>query len=336
VLCPLSNGEILGVVSDFDGAVHLIDPLARSYLQRVDLTEPAVDLSCCGDYAIVSSGAFIRYPRGRPVVTQPLGLQDRPPLVVDLIQRLQVAQDDPDLPGSSANQCGIRPGTVLSATLAEQRVDQLSFDQGSGQLQSTGNSLDANAPIHLAVSPLGRCAVWVDNDNLIQLLDIDTLDAMPPVAVSPGLSMLDACMSNDFVLVRSAFPDRVEAYDYGRDCRVQDNHRWIVEVPAPALVQTPAVSSMACPGNLLFMTVDGGDTTPVGDEIIVRQQHTGRLITRFTGDGLNGPLGIAVLILPPTRPIPTLSAAMLALLAIVCLCWGGWLLRREARMRPNP
>ncbi|GAB4184544.1 MAG: hypothetical protein Tsb002_07630 [Wenzhouxiangellaceae bacterium] len=322
-LCPLSDGSVIAAISDLQGSVHLFDPVNRTYLDQVDLTEPALAVSCCGDFLTVSSGAFVQLDPDQelPPILQ-FGLDDRPPLVVDLQQRIQVAQQDDQLPGASAMQCGLQAQQVLSASLAEQTVDRMTFNRANGQLSSTFDSLDVTDPVHLTVSPQGRCGALVSDDNQVSGLLVETLTDTTTVDVAQGLTMLDACQGDFHLFVRSAFPDRLEAYPYNRRCEIADQPDWTLMPPPPALIQTPAVGTMTCRGHLLFVSVDGGSATPDGDRIEVYQQNSGRLIQQITGNGLNGPLGIDVLIRPPTRPIPALRGATLLVLALILLIAG--------------
>lgn len=321
-ICPLSDGRVVGAVSDFSGRVHLLDPRTQLFKQSISLTQPAAALSCCGDYLIVSSGAFIRLPQQPPPPGQ-LGLEDRIPLVVDLLADLEVTQQALDLPGSTSNQCGVLADTVFTTTLARDTVDRLLFDSQDGQLQTTFDSMDADDPVHVLVGAGGRCGAWVsDGDNSLTGFTVDSFSETNTVTAANGLSMLDACMGRDRIFIRSVFPDEIAAFDIDANCQIHATPSYRLDVPGPALGQFPAVNTMSCHGDLLFVAVDGGDNTPLGDAIAVFQQHSGRPVSTIQQTQLNGPQGIAVVARPPGYAIPLFNPMGLIIFMLTLLFSG--------------
>lgn len=329
-ICPLSDGAVQVALSDFNGSVHLFDFQTLTLLQTISITEPAAGLSCCGDFLLVSSGSFSRRDRPPP----PAGINDRPPLVVDLVQGIQVAQEAADLPGVTVMQCeaasrnaGSR--NVLAASQAQQSLYRFDFDLQRGQLSDNFDQLDITDPLSIALSPGGRCAALVQNDDQLLSLQIQPLQVVDQITMPSSLSPLDACMGPQDVFVRSAFPDRLNAFAYELDCSLAATPRWQLELAPPASLAFANVASLACGDQLLFASVDGGDATAAGDGVTVIQQADGRVNTLIAGLNVNGPQGLAIYFQRPPLAVPLLSMTGFVSL-IVLFVWIVWQMRRRA------
>lgn len=318
-ICPLSDGSVRIALSDFNGSVHLFDFQTLSLLQSISITEPAAGLSCCGDFLLVSSGSFSRRHDPPP----PAGINDRPPVVVDLIQAIQVAQDALDLPGVTVLQCDALGHNVLAASQAQQSLYRFDFDPQRGQLSENFEQLDITDPLSIALSPGGRCGALVQNDDQLLSLQIQPLQVVDQITMPGSLSPLDACMGPQDLFVRSAFPDRLNAFAYDLDCSLAATPRWQLELAPPASLAFANVASLACSDQLVFASVDGGDATPDGDAVAVIQQADGRVNTLIAGLEVDGPQGLAIYFQRPPLAVPLLGmTGFVSLIGLLLLTAG--------------
>lgn len=326
-ICPLSNGTIIGAVSDIGSVIHIVNPFTLELLDSIPVSLPAVDISCCGDYLLVSDGAFIRQ---RPLPPLMLRGQDRAPVVVDLIHQEEVFQTDSDLPGATANACSNDQSFALTASLAFGEVDLLDFDINTGQLSTTFTTVEADDPINLSISPDDECAsVYQDNNTAIGFALPDFIDT-EPVSISPGLVVLGGCSTQEMEYVRSGFSGMVDAFERGDSCQL-GNNLFSVSVNEPVLTQFPGVDTIACGLKNLFITVDGGDNTNNGDMLAIVNLETGRILAPLTDSSINGPLSVAVLIDPTPIDVPSLNLFFLTLLGVLILLVSSYMIYISGR-----
>ncbi len=325
-ICPLSDGRVVGAVSDFGAYVYVIDLETAAYT-RVEVQAAALDVSCCGDFLIVTGGDSLSLAadaRRRPPLR---GGLDHPPLVVDLLAAKEVFRDPklPKLLNAVASACAPDGSSVVVADREHGVLRLLELD-ARGQLVETGNERSIQDPTSLSVSPRGGCgtvvatAVAGEPDQAVGF-SLPALAPTQPVAVTPSLAFVGSCSVPGFSFVRS--PEALDFYVQDASCQLE--RRFAIETPGPVSSSLLA-DTVACAGDRLFVAVDGdpgGDPDPRGDAVRIYRQSDGFLLATLEDPSLDGPLGIAVYV-PPVEAlaIPVLSPGATAVLVVLVAASG--------------